>query len=261
MSLFFNVFFFLRSGEVDYEGQSESTYEAEEDLSAQDLVDFGPVYKCLHIHTVLGERDSFEKYYRKQRRQQATLALQPPSSMHESIDGYRTYFHGETPSLSKCVRTLIGVKRVGNGINLLRCPVSNFFFLFFFFFFFSNAGIVGFFVCEDHVLNTGNGLVTRGYLDDLWQATSSRIMSTLRAHSAYCTDSSFMLKIKQIMLLFSATLTQYGFSADKVYALLQELRDHYTEVLMQRWVGRFRDIFDIDNYHPMQVNSHTSAFF
>ena len=58
---------------------------AEADLSAQDLVDFSPVYKCLHIYTVLGEREEFEKYYRKQRRQQATLTLQPPSNMHESI--------------------------------------------------------------------------------------------------------------------------------------------------------------------------------
>ena len=36
-----------------YEAQSESTYNVEEDLSAQDLVDFSPVYRCLHIHTVL----------------------------------------------------------------------------------------------------------------------------------------------------------------------------------------------------------------
>jgi hypothetical protein len=100
---------------VDYEGQSEATHEAEADLSAQDLVDFSPVYKCLHIYTVLGEREEFEKYYRKQRRQQASLTLQPPANMHEAIDGYRVYFHG----------------------------------------------IVGFFVCEDHVLNTGNGLISR----------------------------------------------------------------------------------------------------
>ena len=35
----------------------------------------------------------------------------------------------------------------------------------------------------------------------------------------------------------------------------QELRDHYNEVLMQSWVKRFRDIFDSDNYHPVQVNT------
>ena len=37
--------------------------------------------------------------------------------------------------------------------------------------------------------------------------------------------------------------------------ILQELRDHYNEVLMQSWVKRFRDIFDSDNYHPVQVNT------
>ena len=116
--------------------------------------------------------------------------------------------------------------------------------------------MVGFFVCEDHVLNTGNGLVTRSYLDDLWSTTSTRVLSTLQAHSAFCTESSFMLKIKNLMLLFSSTLQNYGFSGDKMYALLQELRDHYTEVLMQKWVVKFRDIFEIDNYHPLEVSKH-----
>ena len=197
------------TGEVDYEGQSESTHDTEEDLSAEDLVDFSPVYRCLHIYTVLGERDEFEKYYRKQRRQQASLTLQPPANMHESIDGYRAFFHG----------------------------------------------IVGFFVCEDHVLNTGNGLVSRGHLDEVWGMASSRIMSTLQTHSACFTESGFMLKIKDLMLLFSHTLQGYGFSAEKMYGLLQDLRDHYNEVLMQKSVVKFRDIFDSDNYHPIQVNT------
>ena len=83
---------------------------------------------------------------------------------------------------------------------------------------------------------------------------SSRIMSTLQTHSACFTESGFMLKIKNLMLLFSHTLQGYGFSAEKMYGLLQELRDHYNEVLMQKWVIRFRDIFDSDNYHPIQVS-------
>jgi len=199
------------TGEVDYEGQSESTHHAEADLSAQDLVDFSPVYKCLHIYTVLGERDEFEKYYRKQRRQQATLTLQPPANMYESIEGYKVYFHG----------------------------------------------IVGFFVCEDHVLNTGNGLITRGHLDEVWASASSKIFGTLQQSSAYCTEAGFMLKIKNLMLLFSNTLQNYGFAVDRLYALLQELRDHYNEVLMQSWVKRFRDIFDKDTYTPIQVTTIT----
>jgi len=64
-----------------------------------------------------------------------------------------------------------------------------------------------------------------------------------------------MLKIKNLILLFIQTMQGYGFSADKMYVLLQELRDHYNEVLMQKWVVKFRDIFEADNYHPIQVLS------
>ena len=60
----------MSSGEVEYRGtlslqqvltlvKEKYTHEAEADLSAQDLVDFSPVYKCLHIYTVLGEREEF----------------------------------------------------------------------------------------------------------------------------------------------------------------------------------------------------------
>uniref|UniRef100_A0A7N8XS44 Exocyst complex component n=1 Tax=Mastacembelus armatus TaxID=205130 RepID=A0A7N8XS44_9TELE len=62
-------------------------------LTSQDLVDFSPVYRCLHIYTVLGLRDVFENYYRKQRRKQARLVLQPHSNMHETLEGYRRYFN------------------------------------------------------------------------------------------------------------------------------------------------------------------------
>uniref|UniRef100_A0A8C5MR18 Exocyst complex component n=1 Tax=Leptobrachium leishanense TaxID=445787 RepID=A0A8C5MR18_9ANUR len=64
----------------------------EEVLSVQDLVDFSPVYRCLHIYTVLGDKEIFENYYRKQRRKQARLVLQPQSNMHETVEGYRKYF-------------------------------------------------------------------------------------------------------------------------------------------------------------------------
>ncbi|KAJ6658600.1 hypothetical protein lerEdw1_019988 [Lerista edwardsae] len=60
---------------------------------AQDLVDFSPVYRCLHIYSVLGAQETFEHYYRKQRRKQARLVLQPSSNMHETLGGYRKYFH------------------------------------------------------------------------------------------------------------------------------------------------------------------------
>ncbi|XP_015199336.1 exocyst complex component 6B isoform X1 [Lepisosteus oculatus] len=76
------------SGILDVEDEEE-----EEVPGAQELVDFSPVYRCLHIYTVLGARDTFETYYRKQRRKQARLVLQPHSNMHETLGGYRRYFN------------------------------------------------------------------------------------------------------------------------------------------------------------------------
>ena len=182
-----------------YEALSESTFDTEEDLSAPDLVDFGPVYRCLHIYTVLGERETYERYYRKQRAQQCTLTLTPPNNMHEDIDGYGAYFHG----------------------------------------------IVGFFVCEDHILNTGGGLVSKGYLEEVWGGATAKIVATLRTHTAYCTDAGLMLRIKNLVMLFASTLKTYGYNVERLYELLQELRDHYNEVLMQRWDSTLSTLFII----------------
>lgn len=44
-------------------------------LRTEDLVDFGPVYRCLHIHSVLNERAEFERHYCAQRRKQCQLSL------------------------------------------------------------------------------------------------------------------------------------------------------------------------------------------
>ncbi|XP_036903261.1 exocyst complex component 6 isoform X3 [Sturnira hondurensis] len=70
----------------------EEDENEEEVLTVQDLVDFSPVYRCLHIYSVLGDEETFQNYYRKQRKKQARLVLQPQSNMHETVDGYRRYF-------------------------------------------------------------------------------------------------------------------------------------------------------------------------
>lgn len=60
-------------------------------VSAQDLIDFSPIYRCLHIYMVLGQREYFEKDYRQQRRDQSKLVLQPPPNMHDNLEAYKTY--------------------------------------------------------------------------------------------------------------------------------------------------------------------------
>ncbi|KAM7366535.1 hypothetical protein PAMP_015969 [Pampus punctatissimus] len=193
------------SGILDVEDEEED----DEVPGAQDLVDFSPVYRCLHIYTVLGLRDVFENYYRKQRRKQARLVLQPHSNMHETLEGYRRYFNQ----------------------------------------------IVGFFVVEDHVLHTTQGLVNRAYVEELWELALSKIVAALRTHSSYCDDPDLVLDLKNLIVLFADTLQGYGFPVSQLFDMLLEMREQYGEILLKKWNITFRQVLDQDNYSPIPVST------
>ncbi|KAM3831540.1 LOW QUALITY PROTEIN: exocyst complex component 6B [Vipera latastei] len=193
------------SGILDVEEEEEE--EEKSVPGAQNLVDFSPVYRCFHIYSVLGARETFESYYRKQRRKQARLVLQPPSNMHETLSGYRKYFNQ----------------------------------------------IVGFFVIEDHILHTSQGLVDRAYIDELWDMALSKTIAALRTHSSYCSDPDLVLDLKNLIVLFADTLQGYGFPVNQLFDLLLEIQDQYSETLLKKWAGAFRNILDLDNYSPISV--------
>lgn len=50
-------------------------------------------------------------------------------------------------------------------------------------------------------------------------------------------------------------LQSYGYNISQLYVTLQEIREHYTGVLMQKCVHAFREIFAEDTYHPLQVSN------
>ncbi|TKR80500.1 hypothetical protein L596_014567 [Steinernema carpocapsae] len=47
----------------------------DENLSAQDLIDFTPIHRCCQIFNVLGDRETFDDFYRKQRKEQAKVII------------------------------------------------------------------------------------------------------------------------------------------------------------------------------------------
>uniref|UniRef100_A0A8K9VF24 Exocyst complex component n=1 Tax=Oncorhynchus mykiss TaxID=8022 RepID=A0A8K9VF24_ONCMY len=166
-------------------------------------------YRCLHIYTVLGDRETFENYYRKQRKKQARLVLQPQSNMQETVEGYRRYFNQ----------------------------------------------IVGFFLVEDHVLHSTQGLLTRAFTDELWNMALSKITAVLRTHSSYCSDPDLVLQLKNLIVIFADTLQGYGYPVNRLFDLLFEIRDQYNETLLKKWALVFREIFELDNYSPIPVET------
>lgn len=75
----------------------------------------------------------------------------------------------------------------------------------------------------------------------------------LSINSSYCTDPEVMLGIKELLLLFTTTLHNYGYPVSKLLDLINHMRDHYNEVLMKRWVDVFRQILDEETFSPIQV--------
>ncbi|XP_037944562.1 exocyst complex component 6 [Teleopsis dalmanni] len=181
----------------------------DDNLSAQDLIDFSPIYRCLHIYMVLGQREYFEKDYRQQRRDQAKLVLQPPPVMHDNLEAYKTYI----------------------------------------------CAIVGFFVVEDHVKNTAGDVVTASYLEELWSTSLTKFVNEISMSSSSCTDPNILLRIKNLIMLSINTFKCYGYTVNMLWELLHNMRDHYNEVLLQRWVHVFRDILDKEQFLPMIVEN------
>ncbi|NWU69590.1 EXC6B protein, partial [Pterocles burchelli] len=200
------------SGILDVEDEDED----EEVPGAQDLVDFSPVYRCLHIYSVLVSNSAHPM----------RLGLRLDSGLrkmlgfcffhrccwkevHETLDGYRKYFNQ----------------------------------------------IVGFFVVEDHILHTTQGLVNRAYIDELWEMALSKTIAALRTHSSYCSDPSLVLDLKNLIVLFADTLQGYGFPVNQLFDMLLEIQDQYSETLLKKWSGVFRNILDSDNYSPIPVTN------
>uniref|UniRef100_A0A6Q2X167 Exocyst complex component n=1 Tax=Esox lucius TaxID=8010 RepID=A0A6Q2X167_ESOLU len=47
----------------------------------------------------------------------------------------------------------------------------------------------------------------------------------------------------------------YGFPVNRLFDLLFEIRDQYNETLLKKWALVFREIFDLDNYSPIPVET------
>lgn len=135
--------------------------DVDEDISAQHLIDFSPIYRCLHIYSVLGSRDVFENSYRTAREKQARLVVQPTfgtvSNLRKKVSTWK-YF------LSSSDICRFQSESVQNFQTYLR-------------------SVVGFFVQEDHILNTSNGLIDRSYVDNLWKTCLIKIISTFKIHT------------------------------------------------------------------------------
>uniref|UniRef100_A0A4W5P3W9 Exocyst complex subunit EXOC6/Sec15 C-terminal domain-containing protein n=1 Tax=Hucho hucho TaxID=62062 RepID=A0A4W5P3W9_9TELE len=110
-----------------------------------------------------------------------------------------------------------------------------------------------FFVVEDHILHTTQGLVNRAYVEELWELALSKTIAALRTHSSYCTDPDLVLDLKNLIVLLADTLQGYGFPVSQLFDMMFEMREQYGEILLKKWNLTFRQVLDQDNFSPIPV--------
>jgi len=196
------------SNKIENVDQQMNPSSDQQDLSASDIVDFSPVYKCLHIFGLINLRSWFEDYYRKQRRKQVELILESVSNLG-AVETYTKMFHE----------------------------------------------IVGFFVVEDHILHTAQNLVTQSYISELWNMVLLMLLNKLAPSQINLPDARSMMKIKNSIVIFADTLKAYGFTVDRLFSLLMEMRDTYGEMMLNLWQERFSNVFSEDNYTPIYLET------
>lgn len=78
---------------------------------------------------------------------------------------------------------------------------------------------------------------------------------SIQMHSHFVTRKTCIYTCNSDEFFLVCFQKNYGYSVGQLWDLLQEIRVHYNEVLMQHWVQVFRDILDEDSFLPIQVTT------
>ncbi|CAF2010976.1 unnamed protein product [Rotaria magnacalcarata] len=128
--------------------------------------------------------------------------------------------------------------------------------------------VTGFFIVEDHVMNTTEGLIDQRFYYELSERATQQLLAVLRRAVDFClkpisTDGSasynpdLMLDMKIVVVLFCAAIKESGFPVTPLLDVLMELRESYQQLLLNQWSIKFKEILRKDNYIQMVIEDET----
>ncbi len=94
--------------------------------------------------------------------------------------------------------------------------------------------MAGFFIIEDSILKSGNELMTRAQVDNLWEMAVAKIKLVLNEQFGYITNPETFLDVKKIVILFAKTLEGYTFFAAPLFEFLSSQRERFEQHLFRR---------------------------
>ena len=113
--------------------------------------------------------------------------------------------------------------------------------------------IVGIFSLELYINNTVSGLTTESFFTELWTDTAPGVATALSANFVFMTDEDICAQLKTLMNLFAVTLNFLHCDSSRMHSVLEDMRDHYGEILLRRLVTEMNDVLDADSFTAITV--------
>ncbi|CAN8255034.1 unnamed protein product [Cochlearia groenlandica] len=113
------------------------------------------------------------------------------------------------------------------------------------------AQIAGFFIVEDRVLRTGDGLVSKIEVENLWDLAVTKMCAVLEDQFSRMQTANHLLLIKDYVSLLGVSLRRYGYAVDPLLEVLSKHRDKYHELLLSDCRKQITEALSADKFEQM----------
>ncbi|XP_006649446.1 exocyst complex component SEC15A-like isoform X1 [Oryza brachyantha] len=128
------------------------------------------------------------------------------------------------------------------------------------------AQVAGFFIVEQRVLRSADGLLSESQVETTWETAVAKITSILEDQFARMSIASHLLLVKDYVTLLGTTVSKYGYQITQLIQVIEKNKDKYHQLLLIECRKKIEDILGNDSYEQMiikkeyEYNMNVTAF-
>ncbi|CAN6311159.1 unnamed protein product [Urochloa humidicola] len=115
------------------------------------------------------------------------------------------------------------------------------------------AQMAGFFIIEDRILRTADGLLSESQVETMWETAISKVTSILEQQFSLMDTANHLINVKGYISLLGATMKKYGYQATSLVEILGKNRDKYLELLISDCRKKIKDVLSKDSCERMVI--------
>ncbi|KAL5218950.1 hypothetical protein ABZP36_019634 [Zizania latifolia] len=115
------------------------------------------------------------------------------------------------------------------------------------------AQVAGFFIVEQRVLRTANGLLSESQVETTWETALAKITSILEDQFSRMSTASHLLLVKDYVTLLGTTVNKYGYQITQLIRVIEKSKDKYHQLLLAECRKQIDDILANDSYEQMII--------